>query len=152
MAARDAGLPLICGAEFTLVDGLAWLVLAQDRAGYGNLSALITLVADGGRGGQLRRPEGVKSRWRGARLPLACGCPAALERGDADAPRPPLRSRMTGWRSTFRPLLAGGGTARDGPNDAVRLPGSARQANAGLLVHAGGDGITHLRARRHCRT
>ena len=35
---------LILGAEFVLVDGLKIVLLAQNRAGYGNLSALITLA------------------------------------------------------------------------------------------------------------
>src|SRR5574343_592906 len=43
VAAREAGLKLIVGSEFTLVDGLKIVLLAQNRAGYGNLSALITL-------------------------------------------------------------------------------------------------------------
>ena len=47
-AAREHGLPLIIGAEFRLADerkpGLRLVLLAQNRAGYGNLSALITLA------------------------------------------------------------------------------------------------------------
>jgi len=43
-AAKAAGLKLLVGAEFTLVDGLKIVLLAQNRAGYGNLSALITLA------------------------------------------------------------------------------------------------------------
>ncbi|WP_287463275.1 PHP domain-containing protein, partial [Accumulibacter sp.] len=47
-AARGCGLKLIIGAEFRLADrqqeGLRLLLLAQNRAGYGNLSALITLA------------------------------------------------------------------------------------------------------------
>jgi len=44
VAAKDAGLKLIVGAEFMLVDGLRLVLLAQNRAGYGNLAALITLA------------------------------------------------------------------------------------------------------------
>jgi len=39
-----AQLKLIIGAEFVLDDGLKIVLLAQNRAGYGNLSALITLA------------------------------------------------------------------------------------------------------------
>ena len=47
LAAKDAGLKLIVGTEITLADGmkpnLKLILLAQNRAGYGNLSALVTL-------------------------------------------------------------------------------------------------------------
>ena len=47
VAAKEAGLKLIVGTEIALADGtrpnLKLILLAQNRAGYGNLSALITL-------------------------------------------------------------------------------------------------------------
>ena len=49
-----ACLKLILGAEFVLADGMKIVLLAQNRAGYGNLSALITLArrrVGGGSGG-----------------------------------------------------------------------------------------------------
>ncbi len=42
LAAKAANLPLIVGSEFTLADGLKLILLATDRASYGNLSQLIT--------------------------------------------------------------------------------------------------------------
>src|SRR6185312_10299496 len=42
LAARDAGLPLILGSEFALTDGTKLVLLATDRANYGDLSQLIT--------------------------------------------------------------------------------------------------------------
>ena len=42
LAAKDAGLPLVIGSEFLLDDGLTLVLLATDRASYGNLSQLIT--------------------------------------------------------------------------------------------------------------
>src|SRR5271169_3341011 len=42
VAAKDAGFKLIVGAAFRLDDGLHLVALAQNRAGYGNLSELIT--------------------------------------------------------------------------------------------------------------
>jgi len=42
LAAKDAGLPLVIGSEFTLVDGVKLVLLATDRASYGNLAQLIT--------------------------------------------------------------------------------------------------------------
>ena len=42
LAAREYGLKLIIGAEFTLGDGTRFIMLAPDRAAYGDLSELIT--------------------------------------------------------------------------------------------------------------
>src|SRR5258708_5005325 len=42
VAAKEVGLPLIVGAELALSDGPRFVCLATDRAGYGQLSALIT--------------------------------------------------------------------------------------------------------------
>ena len=42
VAAKEAGLPLIIGSELTLFDGPRFVCLATNRAGYGQLSALIT--------------------------------------------------------------------------------------------------------------
>ncbi len=41
--AGTCGLPLICGSEFRLADGMRLLLLAMDREGYGGLAQLITL-------------------------------------------------------------------------------------------------------------
>ena len=43
-AAQRAGLKLIVGSEMTAGDGLKLVFLAQNRDGYGNLSALVTLA------------------------------------------------------------------------------------------------------------
>ncbi|MEO9135524.1 MAG: PHP domain-containing protein, partial [Casimicrobiaceae bacterium] len=42
LAAKDAGLSLVLGSEFTLVDGMKLVLHAIDRASYGDLSQLIT--------------------------------------------------------------------------------------------------------------
>jgi error-prone DNA polymerase len=42
IAAKQCGLPLIIGAEFTCVDDLKLVALATDRAGYGALSRLVS--------------------------------------------------------------------------------------------------------------
>jgi error-prone DNA polymerase len=42
MAAKQACLPLIIGAEFTCVDGLKFVALATDRTSYGALSRLVS--------------------------------------------------------------------------------------------------------------
>jgi len=43
LAARGSGLKLIHGTELVLACGLKLVLLAQNRAGYGNLAALVTL-------------------------------------------------------------------------------------------------------------
>ncbi|TAN58562.1 MAG: PHP domain-containing protein, partial [Rhodospirillales bacterium] len=43
LAAREVGIKLIVGSELVLADGLRLVLLAQNRAGYGNLAALLTL-------------------------------------------------------------------------------------------------------------
>src|SRR5206468_3010308 len=40
--AKNLRFPLIIGSEFRLDDGLRFVLLATDREGYGNLSALVT--------------------------------------------------------------------------------------------------------------
>ncbi|MBS0326148.1 MAG: PHP domain-containing protein, partial [Proteobacteria bacterium] len=42
LAAKEAGLPLIVGSECTLTDGTRLVLLAHDRASYGDLAELIT--------------------------------------------------------------------------------------------------------------
>jgi error-prone DNA polymerase len=42
LAAKEAGLPLVIGSEFTLVDGLKLVLYATDRETYGDLTQLIT--------------------------------------------------------------------------------------------------------------
>ena len=47
VAAKNAGLPLVIGSEVTLVDGVKLVLLATDRASYGDLSALWVVDHDG---------------------------------------------------------------------------------------------------------
>src|SRR5881397_3189087 len=65
--AKSCELPLIIGSEFRLDDGLRFVLLATDRASYGNLSALIT------RG----RRNAVKGSYRLTRADLADGVTGA---------------------------------------------------------------------------
>ena len=44
VAAKDTGLKLIIGSEFTLHDGLRLVLLVENLNGYGNLCELITLA------------------------------------------------------------------------------------------------------------
>ncbi len=54
VAAKEQGIKLIVGAEFRLDDDLRFVLLAQNRDGYGNLSALITHSRRNARKGEYR--------------------------------------------------------------------------------------------------
>src|SRR6188508_1080282 len=68
VAARAAGLPLLVGSEFRLVDGLRFVALATSRTGYGALARLITK-------GRRAAPKG---QYRLARADLDAGLPECL--------------------------------------------------------------------------
>src|SRR5262244_3842440 len=66
--AKKCGLKLLIGSEFRLDDGLRFVLIATDRASYGNLSALIT------RG----RRSAVKGSYRLTRADIADGVAGCL--------------------------------------------------------------------------
>jgi error-prone DNA polymerase len=68
IAAKECGIKLIIGSEFTLDDGLRFVLLATDREAYGNLSELIT---------QGRR-KASKGNYQLSRSNLANGVPGCL--------------------------------------------------------------------------
>jgi error-prone DNA polymerase len=80
LAARESGLPLIHGAEMHLACGMTLILLVQNRAGWGNLAALITLGRRrAGKGGyQLTRSD--FAGWDGGGVPdcLALLIPAKV--------------------------------------------------------------------------
>src|SRR5512134_702697 len=63
IAARDAGLKLIIGSEFTLADGMRLVLLAPDRAAYGDLCELITCGRRGATKGSYRLTRGQVARF-----------------------------------------------------------------------------------------
>jgi error-prone DNA polymerase len=157
VAAKAAGLKLIVGSEITLADGMRLVLLAQNRAGYGNLSALITLgrrraaKADQPAGRRTPRSGGPEQRegWGKAphfeltRKDLDWGVPDCLclwvatqEATCADADW--LAARFPGrcWIAYERFLQ---------PDDADRL---AHLSTLGLPLVAAGDVHMHVRARR----
>jgi error-prone DNA polymerase len=130
-------LPLIIGSEFRLDDGLRFVLLATDRASYGNLSALIT------RG----RRNAVKGSYRLTRADIAdgvAGCLALWLPGrspDVDEARW-LSALFPGalWIAAERLLDA---------DDAVRCQKLIAIANlTGLPLVAAGDVHMHARERR----
>ncbi|WP_313953965.1 error-prone DNA polymerase [Accumulibacter sp.] len=149
-AASVAGLPLIIGAEFRLAKepdtGCRLVLLAQNRAGYGNLSALITLARRRSVKGQYRLLRGDLEKpgdfaGNSGAVPdcLALWIPSAgasAEDGRWLAARFPARS----WLAVE--LLSG-------PDDAKRLAMLLELARAsGLPAVAAGDVHMHRRARR----
>ncbi|MQM35955.1 MAG: error-prone DNA polymerase, partial [Candidatus Accumulibacter phosphatis] len=149
-AASAHGLPLLIGAEFHLADdagaGLRLVLLAQNRAGYGRLSTLITLA-------RRRSPKGQYRLYRGdlesagdfagssSALPdcLALWIPgagASVADGRWLAARFPARS----WLAV---------ELHAGPDDRTRLTMLLELATAsGLPAVAAGDVHMHRRARR----
>ena len=145
-AALQAGQPftfrLIYGAEFRLEDGLRLVLLAQNRAGYGNLSALITLArrrADKGRYRLLRgdleavAPSGAVPDCLALWLP---GSTSTAADGHWLARRFPGRI----WLAV---------ELHSGPDDTAEFARLAALAEAtGLPRVAAGDVHMHSRARR----
>jgi error-prone DNA polymerase len=138
VAAKSAGLKLIVGTEITLADGMRLVLLAQNRAGYGNLATLITLG---------RRREVEKGSYRLTRNDIDWGVPDCLclwiatkdsTRADADW----LSARFPGrcWIAYERFLQ---------PDDADCLAHlKTLGLPPGLPRVAAGDVHMHARARR----
>ncbi len=142
LAAKAAGLKFIVGSEFVLADGLKLVLLACNRAGYGNLSALITLG---------RRRAG-KGRYH-------------LTRGDLEslAPSGAVPDCLALWVPSAEPAEADGRWLAErfpgrawiavelhaGPDDGAKLEVlQALGEAAGLPRVAAGDVHMHERARR----
>jgi DNA-directed DNA polymerase III PolC len=135
--AKQQRMPLIIGSELRLEDDLRLVLLAGDRAGYGNLAALIT------RG----RRNAIKGSYRLTRADLAdgvAGCLALWLPGrvpDGDQARW-LAARFPGalWIAAERLLEA---------DDALRCEQLAALGTAtGLPLVAAGDVHMHRRERR----
>ena len=141
-AARECGIALIIGSEFSLEEGVRLVLLATDRAAYGRLARLIT------RG---RRAAG-KGRYRLTLADLEAdleGCLALwLPGGDAAEPGAEFaRARWVAERFPGRAWLAVERLcARDDAEILARLAHLGQQA--GLPLTAAGDVHMHSRSRR----
>ena len=145
LAAKDAGLPLVLGSEFTLDDGMKLVLLAPDRAGYGDLSQLITRGRRNAAKGTYRLTRDDVAQYASACLALWLPAIDLRLPGIDDALR-----RDAAWvRDVFGDhgwigveLLAQAG-------DAARLAQcEALSAIARLPLVAAGDAHMHVRARR----
>jgi error-prone DNA polymerase len=145
VAAKESGFKLIIGSEFRLDDGLHFVALATSRAGYGNLSELIT--------------QGRRSAEKGSYL---------LTRGDVARDEkteclldclviwiPPLNldenaTAQLAWLKTyFENRLWIAAELHLGPDDAARLRAlQTLSAHSGVPLVATGDVHMHVRGRR----
>ena len=142
LAAKAAGLKLIAGSEMTTADGLKLVFLAENREGYGNLSALITLARRrAAKGDYLLQRHDLNAVSPNGAVPdcIVLWVPGALpavEDGQWLAARFPGRC----WLAV---------ELHAGPDDAARLAElRALGAACGLPLVAAGDVHMHVRARR----
>ncbi len=142
-AAKQVGLKLLIGSTFQLDDGLRFVLLAQNRAGYGNLCELITRGRRAAKKGEYRLTR--KDIAKGAADCLALWLPGTAVTGTDASDTEPAR-----WLAGCFPqrtwiaveLLARGG-------ERARLDallGTGRQLN--LPCVAAGDVHMHVRERR----
>jgi error-prone DNA polymerase len=133
LAARGTALRLIHGTELQLACGMKLVLLAQNRAGYGNLSALVTLGRRRAEKGGYQLTRNDLAGWDGGGVPdcLALWIPpiAGVGAGEATGRSNKGRSpRRSGWRngdSGRRCALAGRALHR--PRlDRFRAPPAAR--------------------------
>jgi error-prone DNA polymerase len=137
MEAKKRELPLLVGSEFRLEDGTRFVLLATDRASYGNLAALITTG----------RRNAAKGSYRLTRADLADGISGCLALWlPARVPDPEqarwLATRFPGalWIAAERLLDA---------DDALRCQRLMAIADTtGLPIVAAGDVHMHIRERR----
>jgi len=137
VAAKAIGLKLIIGTELVLADGMKLVLLAQNRAGYGNLSAIITLAR--------RRAE--KGSYHLSSSDLARGIPDCLALWVA----PPDASADTAhWLAAGFPGRCWIAFERHlQPGDVERLVALGSLSSAtGLPMVACGDVHMHARGRR----
>ena len=143
VAAKTAGIKLIIGSEICLVDGTKLVLLAQNRAGYGNLSAIITL-------GRRRADKGCYQLSRGDLANGVTDC-LALWIAPPTAAIDDAASQLTAaWLQDIFPGRCWLAFERHLEyNDADRLAALTALANAsGLPLVAGGDVHMHVRGRR----
>lgn len=146
VAAKAAGLKLIHGTEIVLADGLKLVLLAQNREGYGNLSALITLARRRAEKGAYRLTRGdLEGFGPSGALPdcLALWVPGP----QFDSPPDPADGHWLAQRFPGRAWLAV--ELHAGPDDRGRLEQLQQlAADCGLPLLAAGDVHMHSRARR----
>lgn len=137
VAAKEAGMKLVVGSEIRLDDGPRVVLLATNRTGYGNLSALIT------RG----RRSAAKGNYRLFLDDLKGGLPGCLALLLADPMPAPEHAQSIAARFPGSAWLAV--ELFRAPDDFERLAAATVLANsAGLPLVAAGDVHMHVAERR----
>src|SRR5512139_546392 len=137
VAAKACGLRLIVGSEIRFADGLGIVLLATDRTGYGNLSALIT---------QGRRND-IKGRYSLALSDIQHGLPGCLALLLADPLPAPSQAQQIAAAFPGRAWLAV--ELFRAADDVTRLAALTELAAAsGLPLVAAGDVHMHVAQRR----
>ena len=145
LAAKDAGLPLILGSEFTLADRTKLVLLAQDRASYGDLSQLVTR-------GRRSSTKGTYRLTRDDVAALASSC-LALWLPSIDPRATAIDLAMAAAAHWMRDVFAdrawiGVGLFAQAGDDARLARFEALSQASGLPLTAAGDVHMHVRARR----
>jgi error-prone DNA polymerase len=137
VAAKACGIKLVVGSELWLEDGPRVVLLATDRAGYGNLSTLIT------RG----RRSALKGHYRLTLADLADGVPGCLVLLLADPPPAIEHAQILAVHFSGRAWLAV--ELFRAPDDAEQLVAASELAEAVKLpMVAAGDVHMHVAERR----
>jgi error-prone DNA polymerase len=138
IAAKDHKLRLLVGTEIQLTDGPRLVLLATNRAGYGNLSELITKG----------RRSAAKGSYRLTRADLDEGlgdCLALL----IPPPHPQAREGASWLAERFPGRTWIAAELHCGPDDRTQLAGLRELARAaGIPLVAAGDVHMHVRSRR----
>lgn len=171
VAARDSGMKLVVGSEFTLDDGLKLVLLVEDLAGYRNLCRLITTARrrsakgeyrigrgdfSGGLDGLLalwlpgREPRSEEGEWLRGLFPERCWLAVELHRGPDDQRR--LQQLLDLATSLRLPAVASGDAhmharTRRALQDMLTAT-RHRLAIADAGAHLFPNGERHLRTRR----
>src|SRR2546430_2371334 len=158
--AKNLRFPLIIGSEFRLDDGLRFVLLATDREGYGNLSALVTRGRRNAAKGSYRltrsdlsdgvgnclalwlpehTPDAEAARWLAA-LFSAGRAALRIPGGDRARRRAANVLLKAAHRRRFPPPLPGGKrsartTAKGPPPDRARARAHRRSALRSVLSH-----------------
>ena len=141
LAARETNVKLVIGAEFTLAEGTSLVLLAPDRAAYGNLSQLITAGRRAATKGTYRLTRNEVERGTAGCLALWLP-PAPFEESRAHAESEWLGAVFADRAWIAVELLHSG-------RDAEQLAALRRlSARSRLPLVAAGDVHMHKRARR----
>jgi error-prone DNA polymerase len=146
-AAKEAGLRLVIGSEFTLQDGMKLVLLATERTSYGNLTQLITRGRRQAKKGAYALSRADVAAFADGLLALWLPPDVSPRKREADDPEVLATARWVAATFPHRAWIAVELFAR--ALDRARLVRCAHLSQAsGLPQVAAGDVHMHARARR----